>query len=54
LIIISSVIVTWPGRRRVATKSKASAEIQRSRFFCEHRSPPLPRFAVGCERMAAD
>jgi hypothetical protein len=43
------VVVAWPDSRRVATKSKASAEmasaemasaIQRSRFFCEHRSPP--------------
>jgi hypothetical protein len=51
------ITIAWPDRRRVTTKSNASAEIasaqMRSRFFCEHRSPPLPRFAVGCERMAA-
>jgi len=45
------IIIAWPDRRRVATKSKASAEmasaemtsaeIQRLRFFCEHRSPPF-------------
>jgi hypothetical protein len=62
-IVVGSIIMTWPDRRRVATKCKvfaetalaemASAEIQRSCVFCEHRSPPLPRFAVGCERMAA-
>jgi hypothetical protein len=53
------IVIAWLDCRRVAAKSKASAElalaeIKRSRFFCEHRSPPLPRVAVGCERMAAD
>jgi|SRR6516164_5488230 len=33
------IVIAWPNRRRVAAKSKASAIIQRSRFFCEHRSP---------------
>jgi hypothetical protein len=44
------VVIAWPDRRRVATKSEASAEmvsaemasamIQRSCFFCEHHAPP--------------
>ena len=50
-IIVSSIIVTWLDCR-VAAKSKASAElalaeIQRSRFFCEHRSPPSSAWRGG-------
>jgi hypothetical protein len=35
------IIIAWLDRCRVATKSMASAEIQRSRLFGEHRSPPF-------------
>jgi hypothetical protein len=37
------IVIAWPDQRHDATKSKASAVIQQSLGFCEHRSPPLPR-----------
>jgi hypothetical protein len=48
------IIVAGSDSCSTATKPEIeiSREILRLCAFCEHRSPPLPRSAVGCERMA--
>jgi hypothetical protein len=53
------IVIARPDSRRTAVEATlqiAVLEIAAEITLCafgEHRSPPLPRFAVGCERMAA-